>query len=67
MKEVVKKLAKLINVKSIITIGLTFGFLYLTVCGVIAAEQFVAIYSTVIAFYFSTQALKKDGDNNGDN
>lgn len=62
MKDIVTKLAKLINVKSIMTIGLTFGFLYLAVCGVVEAEQFVAIYSSVIAFYFSTQALKKDGD-----
>ena len=55
MKE---KFAKLINVKSIITIILTGIFAYLSVTGVISGEQFQTIFTTVIAFYFGTQYEK---------
>lgn len=54
-----EKLAKLINVKTIITFLLTLVFCYLSFIGVIAAEIFLTIYATVIAFYFGTQTEKK--------
>lgn len=54
------KIAKLINVKSIISILLTLVFCWLAVTGFIAAELFVTIFTTVIAFYFGTQAEKKN-------
>lgn len=57
------KLAKLIDVKSIITILLTAGFLYLTAIGKITAEQFMTVFTVVIAFYFGTQARKGMGSN----
>jgi hypothetical protein len=56
MKE---RLLKLINVKSIITIILTIVFSYLTVTKAVSAEQFMNIFTVVIAFYFGTQAEKK--------
>lgn len=56
MKE---KLAKLINVKSIVTILLTFVFCYLSVVKQISNEQFISIFTTIIAFYFGTQYEKK--------
>lgn len=55
-----EKLAKLINVKSIISLLLTIVFCWLAVTGFIAAELFVTIFTTVIAFYFGTQAEKKN-------
>ena len=55
-----ERLAKLINVKSIISILLTIVFCYLSVVGVVAAELFITIFSTVIAFYFGTQMEKKN-------
>ena len=55
-----EKIAKLINVKSIISILLTIVFCYLSVVGVVAAELFITIFSTVIAFYFGTQMEKKN-------
>lgn len=55
-----EKLAKLINVKTIITFMLTIVFCYLCFVGVIAAEIFLTIYATVIAFYFGTQVEKKN-------
>lgn len=56
MKE---KFAKLINVKSIVTILLTLLFVVLAVRGTIPQEV-MTIYTTVVAFYFGTQHEKKD-------
>lgn len=56
------KLAKLINVKSAITIVLTGVFAYLSVDGKITGDQFLVIFTTIIAFYFGTQTEKKSGE-----
>ena len=50
-----EKLAKLIDVKSIITILLVGTFIYRNINGDISDEQFMTIFTTVIAFYFGTQ------------
>jgi uncharacterized protein (DUF486 family) len=63
MKSLKDKLAQLINVKSIITIILTVVFAILSLKGVVTTEQFVNIFSIVIAFYFGTQREKKDNQN----
>ena len=52
------KLSKLLTVKSIVTIILTAVFAYLSVVGVIKGEQFLTVFTTVIAFYFGTQHEK---------
>lgn len=52
------KLAKLINVKSIITLILCAVFAYLSAIGHITAEQFLTIFTVVISFYFGTQTEK---------
>lgn len=52
------KLAKLINVKSIITLILCAVFAYLSAIGHISAEQFLTIFTVVISFYFGTQTQK---------
>ncbi len=54
------KLTCLINVKSIVTVILTVVFSYITVSGRISADQFLVIFSTVMAFYFGTQHEKKN-------
>ena len=54
-----EKLAKLIDIKSIVTILLTLVFCYLTITGMIAAQLFMTIFVVVIGFYFGTQAEKK--------
>lgn len=61
MKE---KLAKLINVKSIITIILSGVFAYLAIVGKVSAEQFLTIFTVIVSFYFGTQSAKKDGVGN---
>ena len=49
------KLAKLIDVKSIITFALTAAFVYLAVTGQIEPQIFMTIYTMCISFYFGTQ------------
>lgn len=56
------KLTKLIDVKSIVTLLLTTVFCVLALRQSITAEQFLTIFTTVIAFYFGTQYAKKDGE-----
>ena len=54
------RLAKLINVKSIVTIVLTAVFSALSLKGRITPESFLTIFTVVIGFYFGTQAKKED-------
>ena len=54
-----KRLANLLAVKSIVTIVLTCVFAYLTCTGGVSAEQFLTVFTVVIAFYFGTQAEKR--------
>ena len=54
------RLAKLINVKSIVTIALTAFFSALSLKGKITPESFLTIFTVVIGFYFGTQAKKED-------
>lgn len=51
-------LVNLLKVKSIVTVLLTAAFVYLSITGVISGEQFLTIFSVVIAFYFGTQYQK---------
>ena len=48
-------LARLIDVKSIVTLSLTFLFIFLAGKEVIDAKDVLTIYTTVIAFYFGTK------------
>lgn len=53
-----QKLAKLINVKSIVTLMLTVVFCILAVKQTISTEQFLTVFTVVISFYFGTQYQK---------
>jgi hypothetical protein len=59
MKEFKERLAKLINVKSFVTVLLTIVFCYMAIVGEISAELFMTVFTVVISFYFGTQAEKK--------
>ena len=54
---IVKRLANLCSVKSITTLVLTAVFAYLAISGKVS-QEFMLIYTTVIAFYFGTQSQK---------
>ena len=62
IKNMKERLAKLLSVKSIVTIILTGVFAYLAIIGRITGDQFLTVFSVVIAFYFGTQAMKEGGD-----
>lgn len=55
------RIAKLIDVKSIMTLVLTAVFGYLSVVGKVSAEQTLTIYTMVVGFYFGVQSTKGDG------
>lgn len=54
-----KRLANLLTVKSIVTVVLTAVFAYLSVSGHVTTDQFLTVFTVVIAFYFGTQAEKR--------
>ena len=55
-----KRLANLLCVKSIVTIVLTIVFAYMAIRGVVTSEQYLTVFTVVIAFYFGTQAARKE-------
>lgn len=68
MENIIKRVASLLSVKSIVTLVLTGVFAYLSVKKMIS-QEFMMVYTVVIAFYFGTQSqklqdaiTKKDGD-----
>lgn len=58
MKTIKEAAINLLKVKSIVTILTTVTFVYLAVTGQIS-QDFMVVYSVIIAFYFGTQAQKK--------
>ena len=64
-----KRLANLLSVKSIVTLVLTAVFAYMAVTNAIT-QDFMTIYAVIIAFYFGTQSQKvqnaiEGGETNG--
>lgn len=57
-KIVITRLLKLLTVKSIVTLALTFTFVYLSVQQIIEGDKFYHIFMEVITFYFGTQVAK---------
>ena len=54
-----QKVAKLIDVKSIITMLLTVGFIYMSVAADSVPESYIDIYKMIVVFYFGYQSAKK--------
>lgn len=70
MINIIKRAASLLSVKSIVTLVLTGVFAYLAVKKMIS-QEFMMVYTVIIAFYFGTQSqklqdaiTKKDGEDN---
>ena len=57
-ENIFKRVAALCSVKSIVTIVLTAGFLYGFIVDKISGQEFMTIFSVIIAFYFGTQSQK---------
>lgn len=58
IETIANRIDKLLCVKSIVTIILTSVFAYLSVCDRVTSDQFLTVFTVVIAFYFGTQAQK---------
>jgi len=64
-EKIIERIGALISVKSIVTIVLTIAFTYLAIVGDIR-QEFMTVYTVVIAFYFGTQAQKRSDRAAGD-
>lgn len=58
MDNVKSNLAKLLKVKTLVTLMLTIVFCVLALLGVISGADFLTVFTVVIAFYFGTQSEK---------
>ena len=58
MEELKKRLGNLLTIKSLVTLALTVVFAFLTCTGGVEADQFMTVFTVVIAFYFGTQSAK---------
>lgn len=55
------RIIRLFEVKSIITLSLTAVFSVLSLRGQVSSEQFLTVFTTIIAFYFGVQYQKNSG------
>ena len=55
-----KQIAKLIDVKSILTLVLTVVFAVLSVRGTISSSEFLSVFTLIVGFYFGVQHEKKN-------
>ena len=60
-----QRLSNLLCVKSIVTIILTVVFAYLSIIGKLSEQDFLTVFSVVIAFYFGTQSQRLNEKING--
>lgn len=60
-----KNLANLLKVKTIVTLILTVVFGIMAMRQEISSENFMTIFSVIIAFYFATQSEKSGPDEGG--
>lgn len=64
VEQLYKRLSNLLSIKSLVTLVLTAVFAYLTCSGGVTADQFLTVFTVVIAFYFGTQAEKNASKTN---
>lgn len=65
METLKKNFANLLKVKTIVTLILTVVFGILAMRKDISSENFMTIFSVIIAFYFATQSEKNSPDEGG--
>lgn len=57
-EKILKRMAALMSVKSVVTITLTAVFTVLALRGSVTGQDFMTIFLMVISFYFGTQSQK---------
>jgi hypothetical protein len=58
MKDLIEKIVKLIDVKSLVTLSLTGVFAYLSVIGKLDPADFMMIFAMIMTFYFAKKDTK---------
>lgn len=61
MKELISKITKLIDVKSIMTLILTVAFVMLVSDEKVDGQQFMSVFTMIVGFYFGVQSKKGGG------
>ena len=59
MRDILKNLANLIKVKTLVTLVVTAVFAALALTGKISADNVMIVVSMVVSFYFGTQHEKQ--------
>lgn len=54
-----ERIAKLVDVKSIVTLSLTAAFIFMNVAQIEVPETFKTVYIMICGFYFGTQYQKE--------
>ena len=54
------RIDKLLSIKSLVTLAMTGLFCVLALRGELSGQDFLTVFTTVIAFYFGTQTAKKE-------
>ena len=54
------RLEKLLTIKSMVTLSMCVVFCVLSLRGDLSGQEFLTIFTTVIAFYFGTQSSKAE-------
>ena len=65
MEDLKKRLSNLLAVKSIVTVILTAVFADLSMAGRVTTDQFLTVFTVVIAFYFGTQTQREQSTTDG--
>ena len=60
MEQLAKRLTNLLTIKSLVTLSTTVVFTVLSLRGEISSSEFLAVFTTVVGFYFGSQAKKED-------
>ena len=60
MDLIIKRLAKLLTIKSLVTLVATVVFAILAMRDSISGEQFLTIFTMIVGFYFGTQSAKNE-------
>ena len=58
MQDLIKRITNLLTIKSLVTLALTAVFACLTCRGDITGDQFLTVFTVVVAFYFGSQVEK---------
>lgn len=60
MELLMKRLANLLTIKSLVTLIATAIFAVLAMRNDVSGDQFLTVFTVIVSFYFGTQATKEE-------